>query len=373
VSSSSLHEHFGRLPDPRMERQKRHLLMDVLFISICAVICGATSFVEMEQFGKAKLEWFRGRLELPNGIPSHDTFRRVFSLIEPEGFLSCFVGWTQAISRALGGDIIAFDGKCLRRSFDSATGLDAVHVLNAWSCANNFCLGQMKVDGKSNEITAMPELLKLIEIKGSVVTADALHCQKEIANQIVEQGGAYVLAVKGNQPLLHEDIKLFFEDSIAEGFEVRCGFRERVDYGHGRTENRRYWAVPVSELDWFKHTGCWRSLASIACVESARRTRDGESVERRYFITSLTSISKIARSIRCHWNVENSLHWVLDVDFDEDLCRVRVDHAPANFALLRQIAHNLIKQETTKKISVRCKIKKAGWDNDFLARIVAGV
>jgi predicted transposase YbfD/YdcC len=373
LSSTSLHKHFGDLPDPRLDRQKRHLLMDVLFIAICSVVCGATSFVEMEQFGRAKMEWFCERLELPNGIPSHDTFRRVFSLLDPHEFKSCFTRWTQAISKAVGGDIIAFDGKSLRRSFDSAAGLDAVHVLNAWSSMNDFCLGQMKVDGKSNEITAMPQLLKLIDIRGSVVTADALHCQKEIASEIVDQGGDYVLAVKANQPSLHEDIKLFFEDSLSEGFEVRCGFRERVDYGHGRTENRRYWAMRVSELEWFKHAQNWRSLSSIVCVESTRRTRDGESVERRYFITSLKSIGKIARSIRCHWNIENKLHWVMDMDFDEDSCRVRVDHAPENFALLRQIAHNLIKGETTKNISVRCKIKKAGWDNDFLARVVAGV
>jgi len=373
LASTGFLEHFGDLADPRMDRQKRHSLMDVLFIAICAVICGAQSFVDMEDFGKAKLDWFGERLELANGIPSHDTFRRVFSLIEPDGFRLCFTRWAQAISEAVGGDIIALDGKCLRRSFDTATGLSAVHVLNAWSCANDFCLCQLKVDGKSNEITAMPELLKLLDIRGSVVTADALHCQKEIANQIVELGGDYVLAVKSNQPLLHEDIKLFFDDSLVEGFDVRYGFRERVDYGHGRTENRKYWAVAVGELDWFKHTDDWRSLASIACVESTRRTRESESVERRYFITSLTGIRKIATSIRCHWNVENKLHWVMDVDFDEDSCRVRADHAPQNVALLRQIAHNLIKQESSKNVSVRRKIKKAGWDNDFLARIVAGV
>ena len=219
MRSTSFLGHFGELPDPRMERQKRHSLMDILFISVCAVICGATSLVDMEDFGFAKLEWFRERLDLKNGIPSQDTFRRVFSLIDPDRFRDCFTSWTQAISEAVGGDIIAFDGKTLRRSFDSAMGLSAIHVLNAWSTANDFCIGQMKVDDKSNEITAMPELLKVMDISGSVVTADALNCQKEIAQQIVDQGGDYVLALKGNQADLHEDVKLYFDSAISDGFD----------------------------------------------------------------------------------------------------------------------------------------------------------
>jgi predicted transposase YbfD/YdcC len=346
--------------------------MDVLFISVCAVICGATSFVDMQDFGNAKLDWFSERLELVNGIPSHDTFRRVFSLIDSTQFERCFIGWTQEIRCAVDGDIIALDGKTLRRSFDSSTGLGAIHVLNAWSNANDFCVGQMKVDGKSNEITAMPKLMALMDIRGCVITADALNCQKEIAAQIIEQGADYVLAVKSNQTSLHEDIKLFFEDAISEGFEVPAGFCETDDWGHGRAEKRQCWSVAVEELGWFKHEG-WKGLASIVCIENTRRTSETESVDRRYFISSLTDAARIAQCIRYHWNVENKLHWVLDVDFDEDLCRARIDHAPENFALIRQIAHNLIKQESSKNVSVRRKINKAGWDNDFLARIVAGV
>jgi len=373
LDSTSFLDHFGELPDPRMERLKLHSLMDILFISVCAVICGATSFVDMEDFGFAKLGWFRERLDLKNGIPSHDTFRRVFSLIEPEGFMRRFISWTQAISEAVDGDIIAFDGKTLRRSFDTATGLSAIHVLNAWSSANDFCVGQMKVDGKSNEITAMPALLKLMDIKGSIVTADALNCQKEIAGQIIDQEGDYVLAVKANQQSLHEDVKLFFEDAIAEGFDVLYGLTDEDDWGHGRTENRKCYSVEVEHFNWFKHKDEWKGLRSIACMEATRRIKDTETVERRYFISSLTDTREIARSIRHHWRVENKLHWVMDVDFDEDACRARVDHAPENFALLRQIAHNLIKQESSKKVSVRRKINKAGWDNDFLARIVVGI
>jgi predicted transposase YbfD/YdcC len=347
--------------------------MDILFISVCSVICGATSFVDMEDFGCAKFDWFAERLELENGIPSHDTFRRVFSLINPEQFRICFIAWTKAMREAVGGDIIAFDGKTLRRSFNTAMGLSAIHVLNAWSNANDFCLGQMKVDGKSNEITAMPELMKLMDIRGSVVTADALNCQRNIAEQIVEQGGDYVLAVKGNQASLHEDIKLFFEDGISEGFDVPCNFLENDDWGHGRVENRKCWMVGVEHLNWFEHRNEWKGLRSIVCVENTRCTNDNESIERRYFISSLHDIAKIAKSIRYHWCVENKLHWVMDVDFDEDSCRARTDHTPENFALLRQIAHNLIKQESSRKVSVRRKINKAGWDNEFLARIVGGV
>ena len=372
MASTGFLDHFGELSDPRVDRQKYHSLMDILFIAVCAVICGATSFVDIEDFGNAKIDWFGERLDLPNGIPSHDTFGRVFSLIDSEEFGKCFVEWTQAISESVGGDIIAFDGKTLRHSFDTATGTSAIHVMNAWSNANDFCLGQLKVDGKSNEITAMPALMKMMDIKGSVVTADALNCQKDIAEQIVNQGGDYVLALKANHQFLYEDTKLLFEDAISDGFDVAYGYYEQDDWGHGRTENRKYWSVGVDQLDFLRNKDEWKGLKSIVCVESRRCSKGTESVEMRYFISSLDKITPIARSIRHHWNVENKLHWVMDMDFDEDACRVRTDHAPENFALLRQIAHNLIKQESSKKVSVRRKINKAGWDNDFLVRIVAG-
>lgn len=374
MASADIFEHFEELADPRMDRQKRHSLMDILFIAMCAVVCGATSFVDMYDFGCAKEEWLRKHLELANGIPSHDTFRRVFSIIDADAFRRCFVSWTKAMSEATNGDIIAFDGKTLRRSFDTATGLSAIHVVNAWSCENHLCIGQMKVDGKSNEITAMPALMRLMEISGSVVTADAMNCQKEIAAQIVEQGADYVLAVKNNQPLLHEDVRLFFEDALAEGFDVVYRSCESDEWGHGRTETRKCWAVDVDELkEWFQHTKDWKGLKTIACVQSTRRTRDTESVENRYFISSLKNVKAIARSVRHHWNIENKLHWVMDVDFDEDHCRARTDHGAENFALLRQVAHNLLKQETSKGISIRRKIKKAGWDEDFLLKILIGV
>lgn len=272
LASTGFLDHFEDMPDPRMERQKLHSLESVLFIAVCAVICGATSFVDTEDFGNAKLERFSERLDMPNSVPSHDTFQRVFSLIDPVQFERCFISWTEAIRDAVDGDIIAFDGKTLRRSFDNATGMGAIHVLNAWSSANDLCVGQMKVDGKSNEITAMPKLMKLLDIRGCVVTADALNCQKEIVKGVVEGGGDYVLAAKANQPSLHDDIRLFFEDSISEGFEVPHGHDVCNDWGHGRTETRECWSVEVKNLEWFKHDD-WADLGSVVCLQSTRCTR----------------------------------------------------------------------------------------------------
>jgi predicted transposase YbfD/YdcC len=371
MRSAGFLEHFGELPDPRLDRQKRHDLMDILFIAVCSAICGAKSFVDMEDFGNAKIKWFRERLRLENGIPSHDTFRRVFSLINPDAFRDCFLDWTHAIRENTGGDIIAFDGKTLRRSFDSATSLSAIHVLNAWSSANGFCLGQMKVDGKTNEMKAMPKLLKMIDIKGSVVTADAFNCQKEIAEEIIEAGGDYCLALKGNHPNLFEDMKLYCEQGIEEGFGTKFSFHRDDDTGHGRIEGREYWLVSIEELDWLEQRGQWAGLKSIVCVRSTRCIKDQETTENRYYISSLYSVERAARSIRYHWQVENSLHWVLDMDFGEDDCRARADHSAENFAMLRKIAYNLISQESSKDISIRRKINRAGWDDNYLARIAA--
>jgi predicted transposase YbfD/YdcC len=365
-------DYFGELDDPRLDRKKQHSLMDILFISLCAVVCGAKSFVDMADFGRAKIEWFNERLRLENGIPSHDTFRRVYSLIDPEQFQECFISWTGAISKEV-HDVIAFDGKSLRHSFDSSTGMSAIHVMNAWSSANDLCLGQMKVDGKSNEIKAMPKLLKMMDVKGAVITADALNCQKDIAKQIVDQGADYVLALKGNHESLFEDAKLYFETSLSEGFEERRQAYEENGCGHGRVESRGYYAVRVEELPWLRGRDEWKGLKSIVCVESTRyaKSTKTQTKEIRCFISSLESISRISRAIRCHWNVENKLHWVMDVDFDEDACRVRKDHAPVNFGLIRQIAHNLLKHAGDNR-SVRRKMNLCCWDNDFLASVVGG-
>jgi predicted transposase YbfD/YdcC len=372
MESNIFDDYFSDLDDPRVDRQKRHSLMDILFISLCGVVCGAKSFVDMADFGRAKFEWFEERLILENGIPSHDTFRRVYSLIDPEQFRVCFTSWTEAISEAV-DDVISLDGKSLRRSFDSATGMSAIHILNAWSSANDFCLGQMKVDGKSNEITAMPKLIKMMNVKGAVITADALNCQKDIAETIVDQGADYVLALKGNHHDLFEDVKLYFATSLSDGFEEKYQVYEENDCGHGRIETRRYYVVKVSDLPWLGGKDQWKGLKSVACVESTRITKstNTESRECRYFISSLDVVSRISRAIRCHWNVENKLHWVMDVDFGEDACRVRKDHGPENFASIRQIAHNLLKRAGDTR-SIRRKINLCCWDNDFLASVVGG-
>lgn len=372
MESNIFDDYFSEVDDPRLDRQKRHTLMDILFISLCAVVCGAKSFVDMADFGRAKFEWFQEKLTLENGIPSHDTFRRVYSLIDPEQFRECFISWTGAMSEAV-DDVIAFDGKTLRHSFDSATGMSAIHVLNAWSSANDFCLGHMKVDGKSNEITAMPKLIKMMNVRGSVITADALNCQKDIAETIVDQGADYVLALKGNHQSLFDDVKLYFETGLSDGFEEKHQVYEENDCGHGRIETRCYYVVKVDDLPWLGGTNDWKGLKSVACVDSTRliKSTNTESRERRYFISSLDVVSRISRAIRCHWNVENKLHWVMDVDFGEDACRVRKDHGPENFASIRQIAHTLLKRAADNR-SVRRKINLCCWDNDFLASVVGG-
>lgn len=365
-------EFFEELPDPRIDRHKCHLLLDILFISVCSVICGATSFVDMEDFGKSKQAWLRERLTLENGIPSHDTFRRLFILLEPDAFLQCFVKWASHLAEVISGDVVALDGKTLRRSFSEATGLGAVHVLNAFSSVSGLCLGQLKVDGKSNEITAVPALLEILDVAGSVVTADALNTQKEIAAKVIAKGGDYCLALKGNHATLHKEVKLFFESGLREGFEEKVFCCEGQDYGHGRSELRQTWLIGTEELPWLETKG-WSGLRSIVASRSTRKHKDKESVEVRYFLTSLTDVNKAASSIRSHWQVENNLHWVLDVDFREDDCTARTGHAAENFALLRKIALNMLKKESTKNTSIRRKVNKACWDNDFLAKIVCGV
>ena len=372
VDRATFEDFFEGLPDPRIDRHKRHSLLDILFISVSAVICGAKSFVDMEDFGYGKEIWLRERLRLDNGIPSHDTFRRVFTLLEPDAFLQCFVRWTSHLAEITSGDIVALDGKTLRRSFKESTGLGAVHVLNAFSSVNGLCLGQLKVDEKSNEITAVPALLELLDVRGSVVTADALNTQKEIAAKVIDKGGDFCLALKGNHRALHEEVRLYVESGLREGFGEKVTCCGEQDYGHGRSELRETWLIETRELPWLD-TKDWRGLRSIVASRSTRRVGEEESTELRLYLSSLTDVDQAAASIRAHWQVENSLHWVLDVDFGEDDCRARAGHAAENFALVRKIALNMLKKESTKNTSIRRKVNKACWDNDFLERILCGV
>src|SRR6476660_4716284 len=370
---SSFHEHFAVLTDPRcpFAPNSRHLLMDILVIAVCAVISGAEGWEDIEEYGKANTAWLGDLLDLPHGIPGHDTFRRVLSQLDPEELTQCFIAWTQALSEASGGDIISLDGKTLRHSFDRATATAAIHMVSAWASANRLVLGQLKVEEKSNEITAIPTLLRLLDLTGAVVTIDAMGCQKEIAKTITEQGAEYVLALKDNHPTLSAAVTLFLNDARDTGFtDIAHAYHETVDGDHGRLETRRYWIT--SEIAWLGAKASWANLHSVGMVEARREVGDTVQVETRYFLTSLPAQGvRFAQAVRGHWGIENSLHWVLDVSFDEDHSRMRTDHSAENMALLRRLALSLLKRHTSKG-SVRGKRKQSGWNDKVLVEVLSG-
>ena len=363
-------KHFKEVKDPRREHKKLHKLTDVLFISICAVIANADSFVDIERFGKAKETWFKKYLELPNGIPSHDTFGRLFALLQPEILKECFVSWIKTIVKSINGEIIAIDGKTVRRSFDRVKGNNAIHIVSAWACENKMVLGQKKVDEKSNEITAIPELLEILDIKNCIITIDAMGTQKKIAERIIENEADYVLALKGNQGNLHEDIKLFFNsiDNKNE-LDIEFDYFKTIDKDHGRIEIRECYVT--SDLSWLTQKKEWKNLTSIIMIKSKRIIDKKTNTETRYYISSLKANAKLnLNAIRKHWGVENSLHWSLDVSFREDESRIRKDNAPENFNLLRHIALNILKQDKTFKVGLAVKRKTAGWDENYLMNIL---
>lgn len=367
----SLPEHFADLPDPRVNRTRRHLLNDILVITICAVICGADDWVSIELFGKSKEDWFRSFLRLPNGIPSHDTFGRVFAALNPTAFAQCFASWIRSVANVTEGEVVAVDGKTLRRSFDRAAGKSSIHMVSAWATKNRLVLGQVKTDEKSNEIDAIPKLLDTLEIEGCIVTTDAMGCQKAIAGKVIDKKADYILALKANQPTLYEMVKVYFEEAIKNDFVgVRHGHSVEHSRGHGRIERRETWCT--SDLAWFEDKEKWPGLRSIAMVESKREVDGSSSTERRYYISSLpgTNARKFAGAVRAHWGVENGLHWTLDVAFREDESRIRKDHGPENMAMLRHVALNLVKTETTAKVGVKNKRLKAGWDERYLLTVL---
>ena len=364
-------DHFKDLEDKRVERTKRHKLIDIVTIAICAVICGADSWVLMETYGKKKEKWLKQFLELPNGIPSHDTFARVFARIDPQQLQNSFLSWIKSINKITEGEVIAIDGKTLRHSYDKGKDKGAIHMVSAWATTNRLVLGQCKVDEKSNEITAIPELIKVLEIAGCIVTIDAMGCQKQIVKSIVDKSGEYVIALKKNQGNLYKNVEEIFKEAISKGFE---GFKysdyHTKEEEHGREEIRHY--LMLSDIQERIDPGKkWMNLQSVGMVEYIRKVNGKTKVETRYYISSLTDNAKLlGESVRSHWGIENSLHWVLDVALREDDCRIRKDNAPQNFAVLRHIAVNAVGKEKSQKLGIKNKQVCAGWDNEYLEKVL---
>lgn len=362
---SPLTKHIDCIKDPR-RHNIRHLLQDMLIIALCAMISGAESWTQVSEYGRSKQQWFSEFLALPNGIPSHDTFGRVFAMLESKDFESFFRQWVQDFAESITGNTVCIDGKTLRGSRDKANGKNAIHMVSAWAAEVGLVLGQLKTDEKSNEIIAIPELIKTLALQGTIVTIDAMGCQKKIARTIIEEKADYIFQVKDNQKRLHEDIALYFKDPVQPNLDCV----ETVDADHGRIETRRY--VTTDDIGWLEGKHEWAGIKTIAMVTRQRDVNGIVSKEKAYFISSLESdASVISKSIRTHWSIENSLHWCLDISFREDQCRVRKDHAPENMGILRHMALNLIKREKSLKGGIQTKRLKAAWDHNYLLKIIS--
>lgn len=353
---------FDQLDDPRADNA-RHPLHELLLIAFCAVLCGGEDYSDMEEFGYAKQDYFRQFLRLPHGIPSHDTFARLFRLLDPDQFHACFLSFMRRFAENLTG-VVALDGKTLRRSWDQASGQSPLHLVSAWAADQRLVLGQMAVDSKSNEITAVPKLLALLSLQGTIVTADAMHCQRSVAEQVIGQGGDYVLALKGNQGCLHQDVRHLLDHSPS----LAVATYTDVDKGHGRIETRTSLVSP--EIDWLQQEHAWPGLAAIGKLTRTRQIGVVSSTETAYYLLSTPlSAQRFGQVVRQHWGIENSLHWVLDVTMREDQARQRKDHGPENLALLRKLSLNVARLELSKG-SMKGKRKRAGWNNDYLTKLL---
>jgi predicted transposase YbfD/YdcC len=371
--AASIESYFGGLKDPRVERTREHKLIDILVIAICAIICGANDWEAVAEYGRDNLAWFKTFLALPSGIPSHDTFWRVFAALDPAQFQSCFVAWIQAVSQVTDGEVVAVDGKIVRGSQDKRLGRKAIDMVSAWASSNRLVLGQRKVDEKSNEITAIPALLRTLAIRGCIVTIDAIGCQSEIAETIVDQGADYLLQLKENQGNLYEDTHLLFQDLEQSGFQAYTYDTDKtVDKGHGRIEIRQAWTISDPQLlRHLRNADHFKNLQTVMKVRHERYLDDKATVEEHYYISSRSaSAATLLAAKRAHWQVENSLHWVLDIAFREDHARLRKNNGAHNFAILRHIALNALKQETSLKLGLYNKRLKAAWNHNYLLKVL---
>jgi len=368
--SASIVDHFTEICDPRIERNRKHNLIDIIVMTVCAVISGAETWEDIEDYGKYKEEWLTRFLQLPNGIPSHDTIRRLFIRLDPQQLQSCFIRWVEAVRASAEGDVVAIDGKTLRRSGDEASGKLPIHMVSAWAAANGLVMGQVKTDEHSNEITAIPALLDLLKVKGCIVTIDAAGCQQDIAKKVKEKEADYVFALKGNQPNLHEDVQYFFKELEQKDLEEEwIDSYKTVDKGHGRIEIREYYQS--DEIAWLPELRRFTGAQSIGMVKATRIINGTQTVHTRHYISSLPmDAKKFAHAVRSHWSVENNLHWTLDMTFREDDSRMREGYSAENFAMMRRIALSIVKRDTTSKRSLRRRRKICNYDSTYLERLL---
>lgn len=368
-------KYFSSLEDPRIERTKQHELVDIVAIAILAVISGADSWVAIETYAQSKREWLETFLLLPNGIPSHDTIALVFARLNPQAFEQCFHRWVTSITEAIGAQVIPIDGKTVRQSFDRNSGQKAIHVVSAWASEHRLVLGQLQIDSKSNEITALPKLLELLDIVGCIITIDAMGCQKEIAATIIAKKADYVLALKGNQGKLEDAVNSWFEEAKSHNFEgVDYSYHHTTESAHGRIEIRQYWSVPVEQLEELPNMEKWLGLRSVGMVVCERRLWNKTTIEVRLYISSLEhDASVLAHAVRSHWGIENSVHWILDMTFHEDASRIRKDNAPLNFSILRRLSLNLLSRDKMVRGSIAMKRYRAGLDHNYLLQVITAI